>query len=115
MDQRFWLHPEYAALLDRCRENFDDMAPRLILADWIEERNGQAGPVRELLLGDGDILFLGVPDKDCDNLDSYHSYTEFGVKLMEIMKERGKDVLVVTCPAAMTLRVARTRSRDEPG
>lgn len=42
MDQRFWTHPEYAALIDRCRENFDDVAPRLILADWIEEND--AGP-----------------------------------------------------------------------
>lgn len=39
MDQRFWLHPEYAALIDRCRENHADVAPRLVLADWIEEND----------------------------------------------------------------------------
>ena len=40
MDQRFWLHPEYVGIMERIRDNPEDIAPRLIAADWIEDNDG---------------------------------------------------------------------------
>jgi hypothetical protein len=82
----------------------------LMLADRIEEMGGDPSPVRELFVGDGDVLVFGWPGAAApEEAAAWQGVTD---RMKQWFTGQGRNVFVMAVPAATTIRQVKAAPRQ---
>lgn len=80
------------------------------LADWVEEKGGECAPLRELLVGDGDWIVVGLPGPhSLAQRDAIEANLD---QVKDWFAARGRDVLFSVMPADWTIRQIKAKKGE---
>lgn len=104
------MSPDLLALAEVIDANPSDRIAIRALADWIEERGGMVEELRELTVGDGDLILLGIDDEVSPS--QFDSLRAGAAHLQEQLRSLGRNVVVGLMPKSLTIRQIRTQLKE---